>query len=77
MSTVTPLAAGQITPSEAITIELVEADETPAVVIIRWPSKPTVLHRHRFPTAADVCARTFAAAAVRLAAIKRERGGLR
>ena len=28
----------------AITIELVEANETPAVVIIRWPAKASVLH---------------------------------
>jgi hypothetical protein len=37
---VAELAAGQITTVDAITIELVEADETPAVVIIRWRSKP-------------------------------------
>jgi len=33
-------------------------------------SKATVLHAHRFPSSADTAARTFAAAAVRLAAIK-------
>jgi hypothetical protein len=31
------------------TTELVEADETPAVVIIRWPVKASVVHPHRFP----------------------------
>ena len=40
---VAELAAGQITTVDAITIELVAADETPAVVIIRWRSKPTDL----------------------------------
>jgi hypothetical protein len=39
MSKVTELAAGQITTLETVTIELVEANETPAVVIIRWPAK--------------------------------------
>lgn len=73
MSKVTTLADGQITGSASILIELVEAEETPAVIIVRWPSKPTVIHPHRFPSAADVCARTFAAAAVRLAQIKKER----
>ena len=73
MSKVTELASGQLTSTETITVELIEADEMPAVVIVRWPSKPTVLHPHRFPIAADTAARTFAAAAVRLAAIKRER----
>jgi hypothetical protein len=46
-------------------VELIEADETPAVVIVRWPSKPTVLHPHRFPASADTAVRTFAAAVVR------------
>jgi hypothetical protein len=73
MSKVTELASAQLNGHDSITIELIEADETPAVVIIRWPSKPTVLHPHRFGSAADTAARTFAAAVVRLAAIKRER----
>jgi hypothetical protein len=53
-----------------LTIELVEADETPAVVIIRWPAKPTVLHPRRFPDAAGVIARLFAEAHTVLANIK-------
>ena len=73
MSKITELASGQLTAVDMITVELVEADETPAVVIVRWPVKPTVLHPHRFGTAADIAARTFAVATVRLAAIKRER----
>jgi hypothetical protein len=73
MTEITELGSGQLNGTASITIELVEADETPAIVIIRWPSKPTVLHPHRFGSAADTAARTFAAAAVRLAAIKRER----
>ena len=50
MSTITTLASGQITAVDTLIIELVEADETPAVVIIRWPDKPTVLHPRRFLT---------------------------
>jgi hypothetical protein len=73
MSNVTELATGQLTPTEAVTVELVETDETPAVVIVRWPSKPTVVHPHRFPTAADIAARTLAAAVVKLAQIRRGR----
>jgi hypothetical protein len=73
MSNVTELATGQLTATETITVELVEADETPAVVIVRWPSKATVLHPHRFGTAADIAARTFAAAVVKLAQIRRGR----
>ena len=39
MSKVTPLASGHINPSDDLTIELVEAYETPAVVIVRWPAE--------------------------------------
>jgi hypothetical protein len=35
MSEITELATGQLNGHDAVTIELVEADETPAVVIIR------------------------------------------
>ena len=73
MSKVTELATGQLNGHDTITVELVVADETPAVVIIRWPSKPTVIHPHRFPSAADNAARTFATAVVKLAQIKRDR----
>jgi hypothetical protein len=73
MSQVTELASSQITAVDTLTIELVQANETPAVVIVRWPAKPSVLHPRRFAATADVAARTFAAAVVRLAAIKRQR----
>ena len=71
MSNITELASGQIDGRDIITVELIEADEAPAVIIVRWPSKPTVFHPRR--SAADTAARIFAAAAVRQAAIKRER----
>lgn len=73
MSKITLLASGALTAADTLTIELVEADETPVVVIVRWPAKATVLHPHRFPSAAETAARVFAAAAVRLAHLKRER----
>ena len=73
MSQVTVLAEGQITPSDAIIVELVEADETPAVIIVRWPAKPTVFHPRRFPAGADAAARIFASAVVALAQLRRER----
>jgi hypothetical protein len=73
MSTVTELAFAQLTATETITVELIEADQTPAVIIVRWPSKPSVFHPRRFPGVADTATRTFASAAVRLAAIKRQR----
>jgi hypothetical protein len=72
-SSITPLAAAQLTPSESITVELVEADETPAVVIVKWPGKPTILHSRRFPDTAALIVRLFSEAATVLAAIKANR----
>jgi hypothetical protein len=73
MSHVTELATAQLTATDAVVIELIEADETPAVVLIRCPDKASVLHPYRFPTVADVAARIFATAVVRLAQIRRDR----
>jgi hypothetical protein len=73
MSKVTELASSHITAIDTITIELVEADETPAVVILRWPLKATVIHPRRFPDTAAVIARLFAEAATTLASIKARR----
>jgi hypothetical protein len=70
MSKITELSSAQLTATDTITIELVEADETPAVVIVRWPAKPTVSHPRRFPDTAAVAARVFAEAATRLAQLK-------
>jgi hypothetical protein len=53
-SNVTLLAECTITAFNTINIELVEADETPAVVIVHWPTKATVLHPRRFPETAAV-----------------------
>ena len=74
MTKITELADGAITAVDTLAIELVEADETPAVVIIRWPLKATVLHPRRFPAAAESAARIFAAAVIKLAQLRRERG---
>ena len=70
MSQITELASSPINASATIIVELVEADETPAVVIVRWPAKPTVIHPRRFPDTAAVIAKLFAEAATALAAIK-------
>jgi hypothetical protein len=69
----TELATSQITSTETITVELIETDETPAVVIVRWPAKPSVFHPRRFPDDAAVIARMFAEAHTALAGIKARR----
>jgi hypothetical protein len=70
VSQITELASAAITATDTIVVELVEADETPAVVIVRWPVKPTVLHPRRFPDTAAMVARLFAEASTALARIK-------
>jgi hypothetical protein len=70
MSQITQLASGAITATDIITVELVEADETPAAVIVRWPTKPTVLHPRRFPDTAATIAQLFARAHIVLASLK-------
>ena len=58
MSKSTILAESQLSPSphNTVTIELIEADNMPAVVIVSWPPKPTVLHPQRFPDIAAMVA---------------------
>jgi hypothetical protein len=73
MSKVTELAAASINGHDTITVELIEADTNPAVVIITWPAKPTVVHPHRFPDTAATLAKLFAEAATTLAGIKARR----
>jgi hypothetical protein len=75
MSKITELASSQINTADTITIELVEADETPAAVVLEWPLKPTVCHPRRFPDTAAALARLFAEAATTLASIKATKHG--
>jgi len=73
MSKVTDLASSSINGHDTITVELFEAHETPAVVIIRWPSKPSVIHPHRLHDTAATLTRLFAEASTALASIKARR----
>jgi hypothetical protein len=56
MSKIIQLASGKSTAADTLLLELVEADETPAVVIVRWPVKATMVHPRRFPDAAAAIA---------------------
>ena len=70
MAKVTELASGQINASDSISIELVEAEETPAVVLLRWPPQPSVATPVRFGATASAVTAMLAAATARLAAIR-------
>jgi hypothetical protein len=69
VSKVAQLASGQLNGADSIRVELVEADETPAVVIVTWPAKPTVCHPRRFPDVAAMVARLFASASTAVSRI--------
>jgi hypothetical protein len=76
------LASGQITPTDTITVVLVEPDDRPAWPVIGtpptfirivWPAHPTVVHPTHFPDVAAAVAQLFARAHIVLAALKAER----
>jgi hypothetical protein len=69
VSKVAQLIFGQLNGADSIRVELVEADETPAVVIVTWPAKPTVCHPRRFPDVAAMVARLFASASTAVSRI--------
>jgi hypothetical protein len=75
MSKTIELAAGQITRTDVLTIELVTPTDIPPAVLVRWPQAPSVLP----PTPralADLAAavvRTLAQAQGRLAAIRQSK----
>jgi hypothetical protein len=70
LSHATQLASAEITAADSITIELVDTDEHPTVVIIRWPDKASIVHPRRFPDAASIVVRLFAEAHTALARIR-------
>ena len=72
-SPVTVLASASINTTDAIVVELVEANEMPAVIIVRWPAKPTVCAPRRFPDTAAVIVRLFSEAHTMLTRVRARR----
>ena len=73
MTDITELASVQLSTVDTLTIELVENDERPAAVIIRWPARPSVFNAKQFGPVATQVTTAFAGATVRLAQIRRDR----
>jgi hypothetical protein len=73
MHNVTTLAAGQITTSDELRVELVQALDLPHGIVIHWPAQPTVTDPSQFTPAANSVARLMAAAVTRLAELRRDR----
>ena len=70
MSNITPLASGQVTAADTLTIELVKPLDMPAVVIIRWPAQPSITDPRTFSPTASAAMRILATAVTQLAAIR-------
>jgi hypothetical protein len=69
------LASGQITKSDRLTIELVKASDTPAMVLLHWPAAASVCDPNPRALAAVAAAmvRVMAEAQATLAQVRRER----
>ena len=71
MSKVTPLASGQITNHDEITVILVEpTDGAPALVRVQWPPRITTTTAAAYPSVAAVITRLIAESAIGLAGHK-------
>ena len=69
----TDLAAGAINGHDRIIVELIQPPDSPPIIAINWPLKPTVSTVDRFPAVAAEVARLFASASTALARIKAHR----
>ena len=70
MSKTTTLASGQITPADALLVELRESDDFPTTIMITWPQVPSVIDPRRFSATANAVARLMATAITKLAQIQ-------
>lgn len=64
------LASGQITPGDAIIVELARASETPEAILVHWPSAPSVVTPARLTVTINAVIRILAQARTRLAQIR-------
>jgi hypothetical protein len=62
------LAVGSVTQSDQLVIELVQPPDTPAAILIKWPSKPTVTDPARLTATVAAIVRVLGAAQIELAA---------
>jgi hypothetical protein len=70
MSKTTILASGQITPADALRVELQESADFPPSIMIIWPLAPSVVDPRRFGATANAVARLMATAITKLAQIR-------
>jgi hypothetical protein len=70
MNQTTQLASGLINGHDRLTVELVEPVDLPAVVLLRWPQKPSACTPDAYANVAAAAMQVLAAAVTELAALK-------
>jgi hypothetical protein len=63
----TDLAAGAINGHDRINVELIQPPDSPPIVAINWPAKPTVASPGNYPAVAVAITRIVAESATALA----------
>jgi hypothetical protein len=66
----TQLASGLINGHDRLTGELAEPPDLAAVVVLRWPQKPSITTPDAYSNVAAVAMQVLAAAVIELAALK-------
>ena len=69
----TQLSSGLINRDDRLTVELVEPPGSPAVIILRWPQKPSITTPDAYSNVAAACMQVLSAAIIELAAIRTQR----
>ena len=62
------LAAGAVTQSDRLVIELVQPADTPAAILIKWPQQPTVTDPAKLTATIAAIVRVLGSAQIELAA---------
>jgi hypothetical protein len=69
----TILAAGMVTASDKITVELVDDEDLPQMTLVRWPTKATRVRPGAYAVTAGKIMRVLARANVELTRIRMRR----
>ncbi len=64
------LAVGAVTQSDRLAIELIQRPDTPAAILIKWPSRPTVTDPAELTATIAAIMRVLGTAQIELAALR-------
>jgi hypothetical protein len=69
----TQLTSRVINGRDRLTVELVEPPDLPAVIMLRWPQKPSITTPDAYSNVAAACMQVLSSAVIELAAIRTRR----